>query len=533
MAYQVLSSENSQTIASPVVLTGSMSVIKGDTVIIPYLAVLSSESTYRCQLRQSAGATEFLDLTIGETGIVITAAQSETLIPGYWYAELEENNDGVVTTIQRITILVKEAVTSGVGDINPGFETDQSYEVAEIIARNFRIRTASGGLTEVGASAYTIAVAEGFEGTESEWLASLVGQAGPQGPQGDIGPASFNPVGDWVTGTSYVEADLVYNDGSSWYCISDIPNSTTAPGLDSTHWQHLALRGATGATGPQGATGATGPQGATGATGSTGPQGLQGVKGDTGNTGATGPQGIQGIQGLKGDDGDPWLLEEITQEELNTLGDGLGIANPTLSYNAAQIDELFAALKTPSNFFEAITAFGSTVKALPIGIGLNNVFSSNATLTDALLYTEVFYFDKETIITGVKWIQQTQGAYTGDAYSGFGMHSVSGGTYTKITETVTDANLFKVAAYNEGFKAFPTPITVQPGIYVVTLLWNSSATTTAPAIYTHGGVSANQTFLLTNSNKFVGTLAAQTAIPVSITASGLTANSSIPGLYLY
>lgn len=342
MAYQVLSSENSQAIASPVVLTGSMSVIKGDTINIPYLAVLSSESTYRCQLRQSAGATEFLDLTIGETGIVITAAQSETLIPGYWYAELEENDDGVVTTIQRITILVKEAVTSGVGDINPGFETDQSYEVAEIIARNFRIRTASGGLTEVGASAYTIAVAEGFEGTESEWLASLVGQAGPQGPQGDIGPASFNPVGDWVTGTSYVEADLVYNDGSSWYCIVDIPNSTTAPGLDSTHWQHLALRGATGPQGPQGATGATGPQGATGATGSTGPQGLQGVKGDTGNTGATGPQGIQGIQGLKGDAGDPWLLEEITPEELNTLGDGLGIANPTLSYNAAQIDEKLA-----------------------------------------------------------------------------------------------------------------------------------------------------------------------------------------------
>jgi hypothetical protein len=35
-----------------------------------------------------------------------------------------------------------------------------------------------------GASAYQIAVANGFVGTEEEWLASLVG---PQGPQGEPG----------------------------------------------------------------------------------------------------------------------------------------------------------------------------------------------------------------------------------------------------------------------------------------------------------------------------------------------------------
>ena len=48
-----------------------------------------------------------------------------------------------------------------------------------------------------GRSAYQVAVDEGFEGTEAEWLASLVGPtgpigdtgpAGPQGIQGDIGP---------------------------------------------------------------------------------------------------------------------------------------------------------------------------------------------------------------------------------------------------------------------------------------------------------------------------------------------------------
>lgn len=100
-----------------------------------------------------------------------------------------------------------------------------------------------------GLSAYEVAVAEGYEGTVDEWLASLVGPQGPQGPQG-----------------------------------------------------------ATGATGPQGpkgdtgATGATGPKGDKGDTGATGPQGPKGDKGDKGDTGATGATGPQGPQGPAGSD---------------------------------------------------------------------------------------------------------------------------------------------------------------------------------------------------------------------------------------
>ena len=80
-----------------------------------------------------------------------------------------------------------------------------------------------------GASAYEVAVAAGFAGTEAQWLASLVG------PQGDAGP-----------------------------------------------------KGETGATGPQGATGATGPQGPQGETGPAGPTGPSGATGATGPAGADG-----------------------------------------------------------------------------------------------------------------------------------------------------------------------------------------------------------------------------------------------------
>lgn len=109
-------------------------------------------------------------------------------------------------------------------------------------------------------SAYAIAVKNGFEGSEEEWLKSLVGPQGPKGETGETGPK-----GD---------------------------------------------TGATGPQGPQGEKGEKGDTGSQGPKGETGPQGPQGLKGDTGDTGLqgpkgdTGPQGPQGIQGLKGDKGD-------------------------------------------------------------------------------------------------------------------------------------------------------------------------------------------------------------------------------------
>ena len=39
-----------------------------------------------------------------------------------------------------------------------------------------------------GKSAYEIAVEQGFEGSEREWLKSLVGPQGEQGIQGEVGP---------------------------------------------------------------------------------------------------------------------------------------------------------------------------------------------------------------------------------------------------------------------------------------------------------------------------------------------------------
>ena len=146
-----------------------------------------------------------------------------------------------------------------------------------------------------GKSAYELAVKNGFEGTEAEWLASLKGKdgaAGPQGPQGATGPEG--PKGDTgATGPQGPKGDTGAEGPQG------PKGDTGAEGPQGPKGD----TGATGPQGPQGGTGPEGPQGPKGDTGATGPEGPQGPKGDKGDTGATGPQGPQGEKGDKGDTG--------------------------------------------------------------------------------------------------------------------------------------------------------------------------------------------------------------------------------------
>ena len=90
-----------------------------------------------------------------------------------------------------------------------------------------------------GKDAYSVAVKNGFSGSEEEWLKSLKGEQGPkgdEGPQGPMGPQG--PKGD---------------------------------------------KGDTGKRGPQGVAG---------------PQGPQGPEGERGRDGANGQDGLNGVNGL-------------------------------------------------------------------------------------------------------------------------------------------------------------------------------------------------------------------------------------------
>lgn len=201
---------------------------------------------------------------------------------------------------------------------------------------------ATGADGATGASAYEEAVAQGFTGTEQEWLNSLVGPAGPTGATGPTGPGSGATGPTGPTGAT----------------------GPTGPGSGAT-----GATGATGPTGPTGETGATGPAGPTGetgptgATGDTGPTGATGEAGPTGPTGEAGPAGATGETGADGATG----AEGPTGEQ--------GEIGPTGTFDPGS--ELF----TMSNDFG---------ESISVAYGDNVVFSSNT--------LEIMMFEPDHII---------------------------------------------------------------------------------------------------------------------------------------
>ncbi len=84
------------------------------------------------------------------------------------------------------------------------------YEVREVVVP-------TGGLQgPAGASAYQVAVANGFVGTEAQWIASLAGPPGAPGEKGDQGDqgiqgvagTSGDPGADGIDGASAYEIAL-------------------------------------------------------------------------------------------------------------------------------------------------------------------------------------------------------------------------------------------------------------------------------------------------------------------------------------
>ena len=118
-------------------------------------------------------------------------------------------------------------------------------------------------------TAYGLAVKRGFQGTEEEYLASLVGPTGPQG-------AGLVFDGTYATLEALKEAHPTGQAGDVYKVGSDTDYIAYFWDPENEDWESLEVQGPigpTGPTGPTGNTGETGPTGPTGPTGATGPQG--------------------------------------------------------------------------------------------------------------------------------------------------------------------------------------------------------------------------------------------------------------------
>jgi hypothetical protein len=244
-----------------------------------------------------------------------------------------------------------------------------------------------------GLTAYEVAVANGFVGTEEAWLESLVG---PQGIQGEVGPQ----------GEQGIQGE-VGPDGLTAYEVA------VANGFVGTEEAWLESL-----VGPQGIQGEVGPQGEQGIQGEVGPDGLtayevavangfvgteeawleslvgpQGIQGEVGPDGLTayevavangfvsteeawleslvGPQGIQGEVGPRGE-GLTIVGTVATEQDLPTTGNTENDAYLTLD------DGVLWIWTDDSYWFNAGEVRGPVGPGVPSGGLAGNVLIKNS-----------------------------------------------------------------------------------------------------------------------------------------------------------
>ncbi len=171
-----------------------------------------------------------------------------------------------------------------------------------------------------GLSAYEIWLNDGNSGSESDFLASLVGPAGADGVDGATGPQGpQGPAGaDGADGAT----------GPQGPAGADGADGATGP---------QGPQGPAGADGADGATGPQGPAGADGADGATGPQGPQGLTGPMGPIGPAGPQGPAGADGLLPNGSDAGNIPHWTGSNWSVSSTALDYDGSSLALNDNQI----------------------------------------------------------------------------------------------------------------------------------------------------------------------------------------------------
>jgi hypothetical protein len=330
------------------------------------------------------------------------------------------------------------------------------------------------------------------------YITDIIGGAGVSGFSGYSGTSGFSGI-DGITGSS----------GFSGYSgVSGFSGDNGASG-------YSGVSGFSGYSGVSGFSGADGIIGTSGYSGYSGTSGFSGVSGYSGADGAAGTSGYSGYSGVSGFSGYSGVS-------------GFSGAAGTSGYSGYSGN-------TSNKLSSIYSSLGGTLKAEPFWGTMDDV-SGTLTLTDGQLRMFAVWLDTAQTITGVAYVMQTAGSFTGDNNNKIGLYTYSGGTLTRVAQTANDANIWKATANTLAKAAFTGTYSASAGIYFIGFLGNWTAAPTPPVIYTAPALAFNAIALtqdFTNSGKLNSLLAAQTDLPSSQASSGLTASTTMPYLALY
>lgn len=242
--------------------------------------------------------------------------------------EVQDVSSSILDTILAACIKATEEAREVV-DVHRGPRGYSAYEVA--VENGFEGTEEEWLLSLQGKSAYEIAVELGYEGTEEQWIASLKGEDGDPGTTPHIGQNGDWFIGETDTGvlargTNGVTPHIGNN--GHWF-IGDTDTNVVAEGHD----------GAPGQNGAPGQDGADGIDGTDGITPHIGANGNWYIGDDDTEVPATGPAGQDGSPGITAEDvEDIQDIEEtlaavalkktqqtLTQAELTQVWDNLGL----------------------------------------------------------------------------------------------------------------------------------------------------------------------------------------------------------------
>lgn len=291
-------------------------------------ATLTADAKVR--IKNDSGYLLGISASITDNHAVITSGQLAQLPAGGYLIELWDTVDGgtaIYPSDGFLALQINENVTGLSGGLVSSITVDdfiqQFSSLSEQLKQEVAVAVANGlkGDTgDDGLSAYQIAVINGYKGSQSDWLASLVGATGLKGDKGDAGK-DFKIV---KTFPSIAEMNgNGFSDGDFTMIASDVndPDDGKLYVWNGTSFTYIADL--------------SGSQGIKGETGNTGDKGDKGDKGDQGlsayqvamNAGFSGSvdQWLTSLVGAKGASGKDTVIKIVTQAEYDALADKSGV----------------------------------------------------------------------------------------------------------------------------------------------------------------------------------------------------------------
>lgn len=287
----------------------------------------------KVRIKNDSGYLLGISASIDNNHAVITSGQLAQLPAGSYLIELWDNVDGgtaIYPSDGFLALQINENVTGLSGGIVSSITVDDfiqqfsslseqlKQQVSDAVANGLKGDTGADGL-----SAYQVAVINGYQGSQNEWLASLVGAKGDKGDKGDAGK-DFKIV---KTFPSIAEMNGAgFSDGDFTMIASDVndPDDGKLYVWNGTSFTYVA-----DLSGSQGIKGDTGKTGDTGEKGDTGEQGLSAYQVAV-NAGFSGSvnQWLASLVGPKGDTGDPGkdaVINVVSKADYDALPDKSGV----------------------------------------------------------------------------------------------------------------------------------------------------------------------------------------------------------------